>query len=192
MKVVAFNTSARKNGNTAIMIKTLFSELENHNIDTELVQLAGQPIRGCTACQKCRQNKNKKCVIDNDILNSCIEKMLAADAVIIGSPTYFADVTTEAKALIDRAGYVARSNDDMFKRKIGAAVITFRRAGAVHAFDTINHFFHICQMIVPGSIYWNLGIGREIGDVSNDDEGLETMKTLAQNIAWLLNKIHAK
>ena len=189
MKVVAFNGSARKDGNTAILIRKVFGELEAEGIETELVQLAGKKIRGCTACGKCYENKDKKCVVDNDILNECIGKMVEADGIIMGSPTYFADVTTETKALIDRAGFVARANSDMFQRKVGAAVVAVRRAGAIHVFDSINHFFLISQMIVPGSFYWNVGIGRKPGEVEQDSEGLETMEILGQNMAWLLKKI---
>ena len=191
MKVIAFNGSARKDGNTAILIRRVFAELEAEGIETELVQLAGQSIRGCTACGQCQKDKNKRCVIEDDVVNDCIEKMLAADGIILGSPTYFADLTSEMKALIDRAGYVARANDDMLKRKVGAAVVAVRRAGSVHTFDSINHFFLIGQMIVPGSIYWNMGIGRAKGEVEQDEEGLKTMQTLGQNIAWLLKRIHA-
>jgi multimeric flavodoxin WrbA len=190
MKVVAFNGSARKDGNTAILVRQVFAELEAEGIETELVQLAGQIIRGCTACGGCRENKNRRCAVEGDIINDCIAKMLAADGIIIASPTYFADLTSETKALIDRAGYVARANGDMLKRKVGAAVVAARRTGAIHAFDSINHFFLIGQMIVPGSSYWNIGIGRAKGDVENDEEGLKTMQTLGQNIAWLLKKLH--
>ncbi len=189
MKVVAFNGSARKQGNTAILIKYVFSELENEGIETELVELAGKKIQGCTACYKCFDNKDKKCAVKNDIVNDCIEKMVEADGIILGSPTYFADITPEMKALIDRSGFTAMANGFMFKRKIGAGVIAVRRGGAIHAFDTINHFFHINQMIVPGSTYWNIGIGREIGEVDNDKEGIRNMKNLGENIAWLLKKI---
>jgi len=189
MKVIAFNGSARRNGNTAILIKEVFSELDAEGIATEMVQLAGKTIRGCTACGKCFDNQDKRCAIDNDFANECIEKMVEADGIILASPTYFADVTAEIKALIDRAGYVARANPDMLKRKVGAAVVAVRRAGSIHAFDTLNHFFLISQMIVPGSSYWNIGIGRAIGDVEQDEEGLETMRMLGRNMAWLLNKI---
>ncbi len=191
MKVVAFNGSARKDGNTAILVRRVFAELEKEGIETELVQLAGQTIRGCTACGKCRENKNQRCVITGDIVNDCIAKMVEADGIILASPVYFADITSEMKALIDRAGYVTRGNGDMLRRKAGAAVVAARRAGFVHAFDSINHFFLIGQMIVPGSIYWNMGIGRGIGEVEQDEEGLKTMQTLGQNMAWLLKKINA-
>ena len=191
MKVIAFNGSARKNGNTAILIREVFSELDAEGIGTEMIQMAGKTIRGCTACRKCYDNKNKRCAIDNDFANECIDKMIEADGIIMASPTYFANVTAEMKALIDRAGYVARANSDMLGRKIGAAVVAARRAGAIHAFDTINHFFLISQMIVPGSSYWNIGIGRAIGDVEQDEEGLETMRILGRNMAWLLKKTSA-
>jgi multimeric flavodoxin WrbA len=190
MKVVAFNGSARKDGNTAILVRRVFSELKKEGIETELVQLAGQPIRGCTACGQCFKNKNRRCAVEGDIVNDCIARMIAADGIILASPTYFADISSEMKALIDRASFVARGNDDMLKRKVGAAVIAVRRAGSIHAFDSINHFFLISQMVIPGSIYWNMGIGLAKGDVEQDAEGLKTMQILGQNMAWLLRKIH--
>jgi len=189
MKVVAFNGSARKNGNTALLIRHVFEELEKEGIECELVQLAGEHIRGCAACSKCRVNKNGRCVIENDIVNKCIEKMIDADAIILGSPTYFADVSTEMKALIDRAGFVAKANGDMFRRKVGAGVVAVRRGGGIHVFDTLNHFFFISQMIVPGSSYWNLGYGLAPGDVEKDEEGIDTMRTLGKNMAYLLKKL---
>jgi multimeric flavodoxin WrbA len=191
MKVVAFNGSARKDGNTAILIRHVFRELEKQEIETEMVQLSGSRIHGCIACMKCFENKDQRCSVKNDIANSCIEKMVDADGIILGSPTYFANVSTEMKALIDRAGMVSRANSDMLARKVGAAVVAVRRAGAIHVFNSINHFFFIGQMIVPGSSYWNLGMGRQKGEVEKDDEGIKTMKDLGRNIAWLLEKINS-
>jgi multimeric flavodoxin WrbA len=191
MKVIAFNGSARKDGNTAILINQVFSELEKQDIETEMIQLSGQKIRGCIACYKCFENKDQRCSVKDDVVNDCIEKMLQADGIILASPTYFADVSSELKALIDRAGLVAKANGDMFKRKAGAAIVAVRRAGSIHAYDSINHFFLISQMIIPGSSYWNIGIGRKIGDVEKDEEGLQTMATLGRNMAWLLKKIQA-
>jgi multimeric flavodoxin WrbA len=191
MKVIAFNGSARKDGNTAIMIKQVFSELEKEGIETEMIQFSGQKIRGCIACYKCFENKDQRCAVKTDIVNDCIEKMLEADGIILASPTYFADVCAELKALIDRAGLVAKANKEMFARKIGASVVAVRRGGSIHAFDSMNHFFLISGMIIPGSCYWNMSFGLEKGDVEKDDEGLRTMKTLGQNMAWLLKKIQA-
>ncbi len=192
MKVVAFNGSPRKNGNTSILIGYVFKKLQKQGITTEMVQLGDKKIKGCIACYKCRQKKNKQCVIKTDIVNQCIDKMLKADAIILASPTYVTDVTAEMKALIDRACLVAKANDDMFRRKIGAAVVAVRRGGATHAFDTMNHFFLISQMIVPGSCYWNLGIGLAPGDVRKDEEGIRTMKLLGENMAWLMKKTAGK
>jgi multimeric flavodoxin WrbA len=189
MKVVAFNGSERKDGNTAILIKYVFGELEKEGIKTELVQLAGSDICGCCACYKCFENKDKRCAVKKDALNSYIEKMLDSDGIILASPTYFADISAVMKALIERAGMVARANNNMFKRKVGAAVVAVRRGGAVHVFDSINHFFLIGEMIVPGSIYWNIGIGREKGETEKDEEGIKTMKTLGENMAWLMKRI---
>lgn len=188
MKVIAFNGSARKDGNTVILINHVFESLKAEGIETELYQLSGKKIRGCIACYKCWSNKDRQCAVKDDVANECIEKMLEADGIILGSPTYFADVSAELKALIDRVGMVSRANGDMFKRKAGAAVVAERRGGAIHVFDTINHFFLIGQMIVPGSIYWNIGMGREIGDVEKDEEGIRTMRALGENMAWLLKK----
>jgi len=190
LKVVAFSGSARKDGNTAILVRALFAELEKEGIRTELVQMAGKRIHGCIACGKCFEKKDGLCAIKGDLANECIEKMQEADGIILASPTYFADVSTEMKALIDRAGFVAIANDHMFRRKVGASVVAVRRGGAIHAFDTMNHFFFISQMVVPGSSYWNVGIGFEPGDVKGDEEGLGTMKTLGENMAWVLKQLH--
>ncbi len=189
MRVTAFNGSARKDGNTAILIRYALAELQNAGIETELYQFSGKKIRGCSACFKCKEKKDQRCSIENDVLNECIEKMLASDGIILGSPTYFANVSTEMKALIDRAGMVSRVNDDMLRYKVGASVVAVRRGGADHVFNSLNHFFLIGQMIVPGSIYWNMGFGREKGEVENDKEGIETMQVLGRNMAWLLKKI---
>ncbi len=191
MNVVAFNGSARKYGNTAILIERVLQVLENEGIKTELIQLAGEHIHGCSACGVCRKVKNRQCKIVDDNVNLYIEKMAMADGIILGSPTYFSMMTSEMKALIDRAGYVARANDDMFKRKVGVAVVAVRRAGGIPTFDAINHFFLISQMVVPGSSYWNVGVGFGKGDVEKDEEGLKTMEDLGKNMAWLLKKIQA-
>jgi multimeric flavodoxin WrbA len=191
VKVIAINGSPRKKGNTAMLIDTVLAELKKEGIETEQVQLGGKKIHGCTACMKCFENQNKLCSIDNDILNVIMTKMVEADGIIIGSPTYFANVTSEVKALIDRAGMVSIANGYMLKRKVGAAVVAVRRAGATAAFDAINKLYFINQLIVPGSVYWNLGLGVKEKDVKNDEEGLNTMKILGENMAWLLRKISA-
>ncbi len=189
MKVIAFNGSARKQGNTAILLNLVLDELKSEGIETELYELSGKPIKGCIACYQCFKNKDQRCAVEDDIINECIEKMIEADGILLGSPTYFADVTAGTRALIERAGLVARANGDLFKRKAGAGVVAVRRAGAIHAFSSLNNFFTIGQMIIPGSSYWNIGFGREIGEANNDNEGIQTMKTLGQNMAWLMKKL---
>lgn len=189
MKVVAFNGSARKDGNTALLLNTVLEEFKKEGIGTELVQLAGRPLQGCIACYKCFENKNRKCAVEKDEMNAHIQKMIEADGILLGSPTYFSDVSANMKALIERCGMVARANGDMFRRKAGAGVVAVRRAGATHVLSSLNYFFLIGQMIIPGSSYWNLGIGREPGEVKNDKEGMQTMVDLGKNMAWLLRKI---
>ncbi len=191
MNVVAFNGSARRKGNTALLLKTVTDVLDQEGIQTSTIDLAGKSIQGCIACMKCHREKNRRCSVDTDFLNECIARMETADGILLGSPTYFADVSTEMKALIDRAGMVAKANGDMFRRKVGAAVVAVRRAGAIHAFDSMNHFFLIGQMIVPGASYWNIGFGLDRGDAAADSEGLQTMETLGRNMAWLLHKLRS-
>ncbi len=191
MKLVAFNCSPRKEGNTAILLRKALESAAAEGVETELVQVGGRPLHGCRACYACLKNKDRRCGMSDDIANECIGKMLDADGILIGSPTYFSDVTAEAKALIDRAGLVSRVNGDLLRRKLGAAVVAVRRAGAIHTFDTINHFFLIGGMIIPGSSYWNVGIGRNPGEVSQDEEGMKTMTDLGANMAWLMKKLQA-
>ncbi len=191
MRVVGFNGSARKGGNTTLLLRHVFAELASEGIETELVELAGKRIHGCTACYKCFANKDRRCAVKGDAANDCMEKMDGADGILLGSPTYFTDVTAEMKALIDRAGMVGRANGNIYRRKAGAAVVAVRRAGAMHAFDTMNHFFLIGEMVIPGSSYWNIGVGREIGDVEKDEEGVQTMRTLGRNMAWLMKALQA-
>ena len=189
MKVVAFNGSPRAEGNTASMIKKVFEVLEKEGIECELVQIGGETIRGCQACGKCKELQLGKCIFDDDIINSCIAKMIDADGIIIGSPTYFASLSSETKALIDRCGYAARSSGNIFKRKVGVAVTAVRRAGALNVFQAINNFYLISEMIVPGSVYWNLSIARNPGEFEKDEEGIKTMQILGENMVWLMKKI---
>lgn len=189
MKAVAFNCSPRKDGNTAGLIRVALEIMEKEGIATELVQVGGEKVRGCQACGVCREKKNGRCKYDDDIINECIAKICESDAVIIGSPTYFGDLSTEAKALVDRAGYVSRSNGGMFSRKVGAGIAVNRRAGAMHTLDSINHFFTINDMVLVGSTYWNIGVANAAGDYRRDEEGMRTIKRLGENITWLLKKI---
>lgn len=191
MKVVAFNASPRKDGNTMRLLRIVCDTLEEEGIETEIVHIGGKKVNGCIACMKCAETQDRRCAITGDPVNEWMEKMYAADGIIIGSPTYFADLTTEAKALIDRAGFVGLANGGLLRRKVGAAVVAVRRAGAIHVYDSINHLFGISEMVTVGSTYWNLGVGLEPGDVESDQEGRQTMIDLGKNMAWVLNKLNA-
>jgi multimeric flavodoxin WrbA len=190
MKVVALNGSARKDGNTAILINGVLDELKKEGIETELIQMAGKPIQGCIACYKCFKNQNRRCSVEKDMLNEIIAAMEPAEGILLGSPTYFSDVSSGMRAFIERCGFVARANNYMFKGKVGAAVVAVRRAGAIPAFSSMNLFLHYMQMFMPGASYWSIGVGRDPGDVLKDDEGVQTMKSLGQNMAFLLKKLH--
>ncbi len=184
-KVVAFNGSPRPDGNTRLLIGQVLQELEKEGITTELVQIGGKKIRGCTACMKCFENRDKRCVFDDDIVNACIGKIAEADGIILGSPVYFTDITSEMKALIDRAGFVSMANGGLFRRKVGSAAIAVRRAGAMHTLDSLLHFLLISGMVVPGLP--PIGVGRNIGDVVNDDEGMAWARETGKSMAWLLD-----
>lgn len=191
MRVVAFNGSSRPGSNTSQLIAMVTRELEAEGIETQTVEMAKTPIRGCIACYQCFKTKDTRCAVKQDELNDYLELMLQADGIILGTPVYFSDMSATMKGLIERAGMVCRANGDPLARKVGAGVVAVRRAGATRAFDSLNAFFFISQMIVPGSRYWNLGRGLEPGDVAKDDEGVETMSILGQNMAWLMKKLHA-
>ncbi|WP_273326757.1 flavodoxin family protein [Vallitalea guaymasensis] len=188
MKVIAFNGSPRKEGNTYTLLQTVLKQLEEHGIETELIQVGNRNIHGCIGCGKCRTNGNNRCIFDDDIINECIEKIVEADGIILGSPVYFGGLSAQMKAFIDRVGYVTRP-ERLLKRKVCSAVVSQRRDGAIAAFNSMNNLFTISESIIVGANYWNLGLGRAAGDVVNDTEGIENMKNLGDNMAWLLDKI---
>ena len=187
MKALAINGSPRKGGNTEILLRKALEPIAGAGHGTEIMQVGGTPLRGCTACGTCGRTKNRRCVMDDDAFNFAFAKMIDADAILIGSPTYFANMTAETKAFLDRAGYVGLANGGLLRRKIGAAVVSMRRGGAVHVMDSINHLFLMSQMIVPGSTYWNFATGMAPGDVLDDPEGLKNMQDLGEQIVWLFH-----
>jgi len=196
MKVVAFNGSPRIKGNTSIAIGIVFEELQNEGIDTEMIQVGGNTVYPCKACLRCRQKKDGFCYgyesNRDDILNMCVDKMFNAQGIIIGSPVYFGSVTPEIKSLIDRSGYVSRGLDtNPLKRKVCAGLAVVRRQGAGTTLEQINNLFALNEVIIPCSTYWNMAVGREIGDILNDAEGIRTFRTLGKNMAWLLKKIYS-
>lgn len=187
MKLFAVNGSPRKNGNTYHMLETVASVCAKSGFSTEIYQAGGRAVHGCLACNSCG-NHPGRCATD-DWVNEVYTKMKESDAIVIGSPTYFSDLTPETKAVIDRCGYISRRDGNAFARKIGAAVSAVRRAGGIHTLDSIQHFFLINEMIVPGSSYWNMSLSRDLDDYIDDKEGIATMERLGENIVWLLKKI---
>lgn len=187
-KVLAINGSPRPKGNTAQMLRTVLDICTAAGHETELYQAGGRPVRGCTACGACRVTHKGRCAID-DWVNELYPKMVAADAILMGSPVYFTDLTAELKAVIDRTGYVSRGDGLSLSRKIGAGVAAVRRAGGIHTLDSINHFFQINDMVVPGSSYWNMSLCKDPEDYERDAEGVRTMERLGENVVWLLEKL---
>lgn len=190
MKVVAINGSPRKGGNTEILLTAALEPLKEAGIETKIIQVGGKNLHGCRGCWACRKLQNRKCAFKDDILNDLLEELFSADALIFGTPSYFADMTSEMKALIDRAGVVALANGKLFRHKVGAAVIAQRRGGGPAIQASIHHMMLMSEMIIPGSTYWNFGIGREKGEVLNDAEALENMRNLGENILMLIEKLN--
>ena len=187
MKIIAFNGSPRKDGNTTTLIGYLLREIEKEGIETELVQLSAKAIHGCIACYKCFENKDRRCAVKNDAANEYIEKMTTAQGIVLGSPSYFQDVTAEMKALIDRAGFVGLANGKMYKNKVGASLSCFRRTGGMHTIETMNHFFFSNELIIAGRA---MSVAREKGEVAKDEEGVQMAQILGQKIAWMVKKLY--
>jgi multimeric flavodoxin WrbA len=189
MQVVAFNGSPKPNGNTAAAIQLVASELETAGIAVTVVQVGSQLIRGCIACGKCIRNRNERCVIETDEVNTWLQLMKGADGILLGSPVHFASVGGTMKSFLDRAFYVSAVNGSLLRHKVGAAVVAVRRSGGVTTFDDLNHYINYAEMIMPGANYWNVIHGTRPGDTVNDDEGEQIMRTLGRNLAWLLKLI---
>ncbi len=182
--VIAINSSPRTDGNTAILMRHIIEELEQEGISVEELNLSGNVARGCTACLKCREMQNGHCIFDDDIVNTAIDRIIGADGIILGSPVYFLDVNAEMKGFIDRAGFVSMVNRDLFSRKVGVGVAVMRRAGAITTLNTLMNFMTFSGMIIPGKPV--VGLGNEIGSVSEDQEGIRRGHETGKTMAWLL------
>lgn len=189
MKVVAFNGSPNKNGNTYAAIKIVAQELERENIEVEIVHVGNRPISGCLACYQCAKNQNERCSITSDPVNEWIQLMKNADGIILGSPVHYSAITGTMKTFLDRAFYVAGVNHGMFRHKVGAGVVAVRRAGGVPAFNQLNNFINYSEMLMPASNYWNIAFGRAPGEVEQDEEGKQIMRVLGKNMAWLMKLV---
>lgn len=189
MKVVGFNGSSRKKGNTACSMNTVFAELEKAGIETEMIQVGKEKIQGCIACYGCRKNQNEACTIEDDPVNEWIQKMKAADGILLGSPVYFSGVAGTMKAFLDRAFFVSSANGGLFRHKVGAAVAAVRRTGGIPAVDSLNHYINYSEMIMPSSNYWNVAHGLNPGEMEQDAEGKQIMAILGRNMAWIMRVI---
>lgn len=189
MKLIAFNGSPRKGGNAEILIKEVFKTVEPYGIETEIVQLGGNLLHGCSSCYGCFKTKDGLCLLRGDRMNEFIAKAHQADAIILASPTYYGAVSTEMKAFIDRLGLTSISAGRTLTHKVGAAVVSVRRQGAVPVYDMLNRFMLGSGMVVAGSTYWNLAVGEEPGDVLNDAEGIHNMQDLGEQLSWLMRMV---
>jgi len=189
MKVLGISGSPRPGGNTDILVQLGLEVLAAEGVQTEFVSLADRPIKPCMACRGCVKADGFQCVQEDPAFEGMIERFIAADGILIGTPVYFGSATPQTMALLDRVGFVARMKENFLRRKVGAAIVVARRAGQNFTFAQINYFFLINEMIVPGSTYWNVAFGLQKGDVNSDEEGLATVRTLAANMAWLMKKL---
>lgn len=187
MKVLAINSSARKNGNTDILINRIFEKLNAAGIETELIQFAGSIIEPCKACFVCGGKEN--CINKKDCFQEIFEKMKETNGIILGSPVYSANISANMQAFLERAAVVCDMNPGLLKHKIGASIVSLRRGGALNAIDAMNHFFLNHEMFVVGSTYWNMVYGQMPGDVLKDEEGLHNIDNLTENMIWLLKSL---
>ncbi|QER42840.1 flavodoxin family protein [Thermodesulfobacterium sp. TA1] len=191
MKVIAFNGSPRKKGNTQQALELLAEELLSQGIKTEIIQVGDKPIRGCLACYTCRKKQNERCAIEDEV-NDWIQKMKKADGIVLASPVYFSGITGTMKCFLDRAFLVSGVNGNLFRHKVGAALAVCRRAGGVATYDQLLHYLTYAEMVVATSNYWNGVFGLTPGEVLQDEEGRQIVRVLAKNLAWLLKTTQGK
>jgi multimeric flavodoxin WrbA len=187
MKVVAINGSPKKEGNTYHALKLVADELEKEGIDVEIIHVGGQVISGCTGCGYCARTKNERCIIESDDVNTWIQAMKAADGIILGSPVHFSAIGGTMKSFLDRVFYVASSG--LFRHKVGASVVAVRRSGGVPTFNQLNNYINYSEMVMPSTNYWNVIHGARPGEVLKDEEGVQIMRVLGKNMAWLMKLI---
>jgi multimeric flavodoxin WrbA len=189
MHVIALNGSPKKEGNTYQAIKMVCAQLEKNKITSEIIHVGGSSIRGCTGCNSCFKNKNEKCVVVDDNVNEWIALLKQADGFILGSPVHFSSLVPDLKAFLDRAFYVATANNSMFRHKVGVSVVAVRRSGGLTTFNELNQYLTYSEMLIPTSNYWNVIHGRVPGDVCQDEEGVQIMRILGKNMAWLMQLV---
>lgn len=188
MKVIAFNGSPKEQGNTYHAIKLVVDELENQGIEVEIIHVGNKVIRGCTACNSCFKNRNERCIIDDEV-NDWIQKMKQADGIVFGSPVHFSSISATMKAFLDRAIYVADANKSMLRHKVATSVVAVRRSGGIPSFNQLNNYICYGEMLMPTSNYWNVIHGAKPGEAMQDEEGMQIMRVLGKNMAWLMKLV---
>ncbi len=186
MKILALNGSPKKNGNTHAVLELIEKEALSQDVEIEIINIGDKNIHGCIACEYCKRSEEKKCVFKEDILNEVVEKMADADGIIIGSPVYYAGINGTLKSFLDRAFY---SNSQRFKYKVGFGFTVSRRSGEVAAFNQINNYFNLAEMIIPPSQYWNVIHGLTPNEVLQDGEGIQTILKSTKSMIWLLKNL---
>jgi multimeric flavodoxin WrbA len=189
MNVIAINGSPKKEGNTYHAIRIVLDELEKEGISTEIIHVGNKHIRGCLACGSCAKNKDEKCIQAKDEGNEWIARLKDADGILLGSPVYYSDIAGTMKAFLDRAFYVSGANGNLFRHKVGASVVAVRRSGGLPAFHALNNYLMYSEMLIPASNYWNVIHGARPGEALQDEEGVQIMKVLGQNMAWLMKLV---
>ena len=189
MKVLLINGSPRQEGNTAIALKEISKQLSIEGIDSEIVWIGNKPIRGCIACGQCKTQGLGRCIFNDDSCNKISEKFEEANALVVGSPVYYGQPNGALLSIIQRAFY---SNGANISGKPAASVAVCRRGGATAVFESLNMPFQMMNMPIVTSQYWNIVYGRAAGDATMDTEGLQTMRTLARNMAWLLKSTNGE
>lgn len=191
MKVVAFNGSPKKEGNTYHALRLVADELEKEGIEVEIVHVGAVDVRGCMGCGGCARNKDEKCVLPGDDLNEWVQKMKEADGILLGSPVHYSAIAGNMKSFLDRAFYVAGMNGSLLRHKVGASVVAVRRSGGLPTFNQLNNFLNYSEMMMPTSNYWNVIHGARPGEVLQDEEGVQIMRILGKNMAYLLKVMEA-
>jgi len=186
MKVIAINGSPNKEGNTYYALKMVGDVLKANGIEFEILHIGHKLIHGCLACGKCGVNKDERCVIKTDDLNLWIQQLKNSDGLILGAPVHYSGIPGTMKSFLDRLFYVTGVNGGLLRQKVAAAVVAVRRTGGSATFDSLNHYLNYSEMIIATSNYWNVIHGRSAGEVSQDIEGTQIMRVLADNMVWLL------
>ena len=191
MIIVAINGSSKPTGNTSIALSAVTDVLESQGIETQRINIGAKAIHGCVGCRTCPKKQNRQCRFEDHPVNEWRPSLFEADGLLIGSPVYYAGINGALKCLLDRAFFIAAFSGGLFRHKVGAAVCAVRRAGFVPAVDQINKYFMMSEMFIPSGNYWNGAYGMAPGEAAKDVEGIQNLRVLGGNMAWLMKQLDA-